>query len=132
MPAPIELFMTEVRVVDLDASRRWYVDALGLRPILDDPAGRFALLEAGGCRLALKEGAPVADRGAVRLIFRVSGLDSERARLIGRGVAVGEVTTSAEGYREARLADPDGTPIHLFEWAGEVARGPSGGVSSPG
>ena len=43
---------------------------------------------------------------------------AERERLAGLGVAVGPITESAEGYREVRLADPDGTPIHLFSRAG--------------
>ncbi len=131
MPAPIELFMAEVRVADLDASRLWYVEILGLRPVLDDRDGRFLLLEAGGGRVALKEGPAVAGRGAVRLVFRVGDVEAERARLIGLGVEVGGVTASPEGYREARLADPDGTPIHLFDRAGAVATGRPGGVSSP-
>ena len=127
----IELFMAEVRVADLAASRRWYVDALGLRPILEDPAGRFLLLEAGGGRVALKQGATAEGRGAVRLIFRVGDVAAELTRLVGLGVAAGPVTSSPEGYREVRLADPDGTPIHLFDEAGAVATGRPGGVSSP-
>ncbi len=69
---PIELFMVEVRVADLATAGRWYVDSLGLRPVLDDPDGRFLLLDAGPSRVALKEGAGSGDRSAVRLIFRVS------------------------------------------------------------
>jgi len=110
----MDLFMVEVRVADWAVSARWYSEILGLRPMLEDRAGRFLLLEAGPGRVAIKEGPPVADWGAVRLVFRVEDVDGERARLVGLGVAVGTVTESPEGYREARLADPDGTPIHLF------------------
>jgi catechol 2,3-dioxygenase-like lactoylglutathione lyase family enzyme len=117
----IELFMVEVRVADWASSARWYVEVLGLRPVLEDREGRFLLLEAGPGRLALKEGPGSSDRGAVRLIFRVGDVDEARARLIGLGVKVGEASESAEGYREVRLADPEGTPIRLFSWAG---RGP--------
>ena len=106
--------MVEVRVVDRAASARWYGEVLGLRPILDDPAGGFLLMAAGPGRVALKEGPAAGGRGAVRLIFRVGDVDAERARLAGMGVEVSGVSESAEGYREARLADPDGTPIHLF------------------
>ena len=113
---PIELFMVEVRVADWARTSRWYVDVLGLRPVLDDPEGRFLLLEAGSGRVALKEGQGTGDRGAVRLIFRVEDVDSERTRLVGLGVEVGEASESAEGYREVRLADPEGTPIRLFSW----------------
>ena len=113
----IELFMVEVRVADWDASARWYVDVLGLRPVLEDRERRFLLLEAGSGRVALKGGAAVEDRGAVRLVFRVGDVDESRARLVALGVEVGLPTESAEGYREVRLLDPGGTPIHLFSWA---------------
>ncbi len=122
MPIPdgpeIELFMAEVVVADRAASARWYVDVLGLRPILDDPAGGFVLLGSGAGRVALKGGPTAPGRGAVRLVFRVADVDAERARLVGLGVAVSGATESAEGYREVRLADPDGTPIRLFSWSG--------------
>ena len=121
----IELFMVEVRVADWPGCARWYVDVLGLRPVLEDRDRRFLLLEAGPTRVALKEGPPAAaaDRGAIRLIFRVGDLDATVDRLSGLGVEVGPVSESAEGYREVRLSDPEGTPIHLFAWAGPSAPG---------
>ena len=117
----IELFMVEVHVADWAASARWYVDVLGLRPVLEDVERRFLLLEAGSGRVALKEDPGVADRGAVRLVFQVGDVDASRDRLVGLGVEVSTPTESAEGYREVRLVDPAGTPIHLFAWVG---RGP--------
>ena len=119
----IALFMVEVRVADWAASARWYVEVLGLQPILEDRDRRFLLLEAGPTRIALKEGAEVADRGAVRLVFRVGDLDAARDRLVGLGVEVGPITESDEGYREARLTDPEGTPIHLFAWVAREDKG---------
>jgi catechol 2,3-dioxygenase-like lactoylglutathione lyase family enzyme len=115
------LFMVEVRVLDWDAASRWYVDVLGLRPMMEDREGRFLLLDAGPARVALKEGPAIADRGAVRLIFKVNDVEADRERLLALGVAVTPITESAEGYREVRLADPEGTPIHLFAWVGRGA-----------
>ncbi len=119
--APIAWFMAEVRVVDLDASARWYAAALGFRVVLEDRERGFLLLEAGEgagtARIALKRGPGGGDRGAVRLVFRAADVDAERDRLAGLGVAASGPTGSPEGYREIRLADPDGTPIHLFSWA---------------
>ena len=115
----IELFMVEVRVADWASSSRWYVDVLGLRPVLEDRGRRFSLLEAGSARVALKEGPALEGRGAVRLIFKVGDVDEARARLVALGVEVTPTTESAEGYREARLLDPEGTPIRLFSWATE-------------
>ncbi len=108
--------MIEIRLADWAGSSRWYVDVLGLTPILEDPERRFLLLQAGSGRIALKEAPAPADRGAVRLIFQVGDVDDARERLIARGVSVSEPTQSDEGYREVRLTDPEGTPIHLFSW----------------
>jgi catechol 2,3-dioxygenase-like lactoylglutathione lyase family enzyme len=122
----IELFLTELRVVDWPGAVRWYVEVLGMRAVLEDAEHRFALLEAGGGgRLALKGGGPAVEaREAVRLTFRVDDVDAERARLVALGVAVGEPSDNhRERYREVRLADPEGTPITLFGWTA----GPSAG-----
>jgi len=127
----IELFLVEVRVADWRVAARWYVEVLGLTPVLEDAEHRYLLLEAGSGRVALKEGPPPLDRGGARLIFRVGDVDEARARLTRLGVEVSEPTQSEEGYREVRLRDPEGTPIHLFSWV-KVAGDSTGGVfSSP-
>jgi catechol 2,3-dioxygenase-like lactoylglutathione lyase family enzyme len=108
--------MVEIRLADWAASSRWYVDVLGLKPVLEDSARRFLLFEAGSGRIALKESLAPVDRGAVRLIFQVGDVDAARNDLLAQGVSVSEATESDEGYREVRLADPEGTPIHLFSW----------------
>ncbi len=114
--------MTEVRVRDWCESVRWYRDVLGLRVVLDDGPGQFALLEvrAGGGRVALKGGADEdrGGRGTVRLVFEVDDVDEWLVSLGALGVVVEGPTTSAEGYREIRVGDPDGTPIGLFSWVG--------------
>ena len=127
-PAPIEeipgpdLFMTVIKVSDWAASLAWYVERLGLLPVLTDAEHRFALLAAGNGRLALQEeSAPVAANapGGARLVFLVPDIDDERARLLGQDVEVSAPRENAvEGYREIRLHDPDGTPLTLFSWSG--------------
>lgn len=104
------LFMTEIHVPDLAVSLAWYRDVLGLSvKLLDGPNG-FALLEADGGRVALKEG----DGGSgVTLHFQVADLDAEFART---GLVPEEVVTSAEGYREAFVRDPAGNRVGVFEW----------------
>lgn len=115
-----ELFLVEIRTADWPRSVTWYRSALGLETSMDDPAHRFALFSAGPGRIALKGGgASAPGREAVRLTFLVPDVDAERARLTAAGVAVGEpIDNPAEGYREVRLHDPDGTPISLFAWTG--------------
>lgn len=112
----MDLFMVEVRVGDWPGAVSWYRDVLGLPVRLVDEAGRFALLGAGPGQVALKGSDDDRPRGALRLVFRVEDVEAERARLVALGVAVGDmIVDEAEGYREIRLEDPDGTPIGLFD-----------------
>jgi catechol 2,3-dioxygenase-like lactoylglutathione lyase family enzyme len=112
------LYFVELRVSDWAASVAWYRDVLGLRPILLDEAGSFALLDAGGARVALKAGLPRP--GGVMLAMEVGDLDGWLARL--GALVEGPPQTSAEGYRRARLLDPDGYEIVLFEWGATGSR----------
>ena len=112
------LDFVEIAASDWRLSVNWYVEVLGLSVVLEDEAGRFALLDAGTARIAIKESGPVAGRKGARLVFRVDDLDAERSRLLGLGLAVPDpVDNLAEGYHEVRLSDPDGTPITLFAWS---------------
>lgn len=115
----IALAFTEIKVADWPGAVRWYVEILGLRPVLEDAARQFVLLEAGGGggRLALKAGAASGVASNVRLVFQVEDVDLERDRLLALGVDVGPVSDDrVEGYRDARLVDPEGMPITLFSW----------------
>ena len=115
--AGTELFMTEIRVVDWPLAVGWYEATLGLRPLLLDEERQFALLAAGSARLAVKGAEGTGPASGVRLVFLVSDVDAEYARLRLLGV---EATPPAdhprEPYRESRLTDPEGTPITLFSW----------------
>jgi predicted enzyme related to lactoylglutathione lyase len=118
--AGLDLFMTVIRVTGWTAIVRWYIDTLGLKPLLLDKANEFALLAAGNGRLGLqgiKEPRSASARGMVRLVFQVADLDHQRELLLQRGVAVGEpIENSDEGYREVRLQDPEGNSLRLFSW----------------
>ena len=119
-PPRIELFMTVIRAARWQTTVRWYIDTLGLPPLLLDAAHEFALLSAGGGRVALqgvKEEHLAPARNRVRLVFQVSDLDRERRRLIDHGVAVGEpIENHEEGYREIRFQDPEGYSLRFFAW----------------
>jgi catechol 2,3-dioxygenase-like lactoylglutathione lyase family enzyme len=105
---PCRLHFVELSVGDWAASLAWYRDALGLAVELLDEPRRFALLAAGPCRVALKEGTP--SPGGALLAFEVDRL----ARYESLG---GETKASDEGYRRLRLHDPDGYSVVLFEWS---------------
>ncbi len=66
-PPHLDLFMTVIRVVNWQTTVRWYIDTLGLSPILLDSPHEFALLSAGNGRLGL-QGVKGCDpwRGPVR------------------------------------------------------------------
>src|SRR4051794_37683052 len=81
-----ELFMTELRVVDWPLAVGWYEAALGLSPLLVDEGRRFALLAAGSARLALKGAGGEGPVSGVRLVFLVTDVDAEHARLSALGV----------------------------------------------
>ncbi len=110
------LYLVQLMVADWPASLAWYRDRLGLPVVLVDERHRFALLQAGAPRLALKEGRP--ELGSMRLTFEVDGLAAELVRLAGHGIVPrGPIETSPEGYRQVLLRDPDGYDVCLFEWA---------------
>lgn len=115
----LDLEIVQIRVEDWHRARCWYVDTLGLSVLRDDPEREYCLLETGRAGIALRGGAGVsANRLAVDLIFRVDDLDEVRNRLIGLGVEVSPIRhDAAEGYREAKLSDPEGTPLILFDFA---------------
>ncbi len=119
-PSRIELFMTVIRVARWPSTVRWYIDILGLAPVLLDEAHEFALLSAGGGRVGLqgvKEGQMTPARNRVRLVFQVDDLDRERNRLLDAGLDVGEpIENHDEGYREIRFQDPEGYSLRFFAW----------------
>jgi predicted enzyme related to lactoylglutathione lyase len=127
----LDLFMTVIRVTSWQTTVRWYIDTLGLSPVVLDAQNEFALLSAGSGRLGVqgtKEARMSAGPGKVRLVFQVLDLEGERQRLIDQGVAVGGLIENAEeGYREVRLQDPEGHSLRLFAWVDPTR----GGAFSP-
>jgi catechol 2,3-dioxygenase-like lactoylglutathione lyase family enzyme len=108
------LHFVELTVRDWEASLRWYTGVLGLSVTLSDAAGRFALLQAGLGRVALKAGEP--NPGTTCLAFEVPDLDTFLVRLTESGISAEAPKASAEGYRRVLLRDPDGYPISVFAW----------------
>lgn len=67
-----------------------------------------------GTGLAAYDGAP----GSVRALHLVvADVESARAELLGRGVAMGEVVDVGGGVRYAGLVDPDGNTWQLQQMA---------------
>jgi predicted enzyme related to lactoylglutathione lyase len=116
------LTFVELTVADWPAAVAWYRDVFGLEVLLRAEADRFALLGAGGTRLALKGGEP--HPGTVLLTFEVDDLPAELQRLAALGVTpAAPLKASAEGYRRALLRDPEGYALCLYDWARPLAEG---------
>jgi len=125
-PAPLadaSVYMVEVRAVDWERLAEFYGTTLGLpRRMMDAQAG-FAMFGKREPFVAVVRKPGAAARGArVVIDFTVGDLDGALAELSRRGVSIlSPAKPSPEGYRIARIADPEGNEIHLFEWTSPSA-----------
>lgn len=112
----MRLYMVEIRVHDLAACVAWYRDVLGFGvERVDEPHG-FALLQLGEFRLSMKQGEPYAV--GVDLVMLLGDVDAACRTWAENGIRVTEPFDSplGEGYREARLFDPEGRRVRVFSW----------------
>jgi predicted enzyme related to lactoylglutathione lyase len=122
----MDLYMVELAATDWRAAAAWYKEVFGLKPLYWAEEDGFVLFQAGPVRLALKQARAVCQEDTATgtgtlLVFTVSSLDAELARLAGLGV-IPELPpqTSPEGYRRAIFRDPEGHRLCLFEWTHET------------
>ena len=122
-------------VGDLDASRRFYGEQLGMEELQRPSSFGFAgaWYRAGGQEIHLIAAAdtsaqagwgnpgPRADVGlATHLAFEVDDLDAECTRLSSIGVnACSEPRPRGDGVVQIYFEDPDGHLVELFEHTGE-------------
>ena len=109
---------------DLEASRRFYVEALGLgdgaRPPFDFPGAWLYCGPAPVVHLVARGEAGPDSTGAVdHIAFRAHGLAAAVARLRARGIAYSLRTIPGTGLRQVFVHDPDGVKIELNFAAGE-------------
>ena len=121
-----------LHVTDIDASLRFYVDQLGFtNPWSYEEEGRVRVAQAQrqGCALILSDQWPgKAGKGLIFISLHVepatreaeiAALDTLRAELDGKGVAVKE---GSWGYRLLVVDDPDGNQL-FFNYPNETASG---------
>ena len=127
---PVLQLRVALTSADHDRLMRFYCDGLGLEPeaVWTNDQGRAVLLPLGRATLELfdEQQANTVDAievgrrvsGAVRLALQVPDLDAALARLAAHGALVvhGPVVTPW-GDRNARVRDPDGLQVTLFEQA---------------
>jgi catechol 2,3-dioxygenase-like lactoylglutathione lyase family enzyme len=126
-------------VADLERSRRFYRDALGLEEVPRPPNFTFAgtWFRFGETEIHLlaesdttgRAGAPdPGPSGAYGLVnhlaFEVDGLATAVSRLQQHGVAlIGGPMPRGDGYEQVFFRDPDGHVLELFEATGEDQSG---------
>ena len=106
------------RASDPKALARWYLERLGVTPVPEASDGDGWHQEAGPTVFAPFErdteyfGKPTQ---AWMINFRVRDLDAMVGQLRGAGITVDVDAAPCPYGRFARLSDPDGNPIELWE-----------------
>ena len=118
MTAVTGIGQLHVSVSDLEASRRFYRDVLGLPHLFDAPG--MAFFDAGGVRLYLSRPEDERFRSRPIVYYRVQDVDSAFAELVQRGAPVISQPPVVHDDGTAALwmafvADPDGTPVAVME-----------------
>lgn len=102
-----------VHVADLAATRRFYIDLLGLEVLLEEP-GYLRVGNTDGWHIGFEEAEPVGADG-VELVIRVPDVDAAHARLGDEGIEFDSPPTDTDwGPRHAWLRDPSGYRLSIF------------------
>lgn len=117
-----------IAVSDLDASRRFYTEILGLKLVSDGSAFGMVFLRAGADHVILaRSDAPLRrdtkDSRRAHHAFKVDAAryDEAKAFLASKGVDVFEEEDRKKGVfvgRQFYIRDPDGSVIEFTEWDG--------------
>jgi catechol 2,3-dioxygenase-like lactoylglutathione lyase family enzyme len=128
MIEPISVVHFSIAVSDLDASRKFYTEILGLTLVQSAPAAGMVFLRAGNDHVILaKSNAPLQrDAKDSRRAHHAFKVDPERyedakAFLASKGVDVFEEEDRQKGVfvgRQFYIHDPDGAVIEFTEWDG--------------
>jgi len=116
-PRAPELFCVELRTTRWAELVEWYRRALDLAVLMRVVDDGYALLAAGGTKLAIlarENPGPASDR--VSLGFEVVHLDAAYERLLAAGADVTPPRPHPEGFRELVVHDPDGNTLRVFSW----------------
>lgn len=117
-----------IAVSDLEVSRKFYTEILGLKLVHDGSAFGMVFLRAGDDHVILaRSDAPLqrsaADSRRAHHAFKVDAAkyDDAKAFLVSRGVEVFEEEDRKKGVfvgRQFYIRDPDGAVIEFTEWDG--------------
>jgi len=128
MIEPRSVVHFSIAVSDLERSRKFYTEVLGLKLVQNAPAGGMVFLKAGDDHVILaRSDAPLArnakDSRRAHHAFKVDAdkYDDAKAFLASKGVEVFEEEDRKTGVfvgRQFYIHDPDGTVIEFTEWDG--------------
>lgn len=106
------------RASDPAALAAWYEQTLGINPVPQDASGRPWRQEAGDTVFAPFDAATdyFGDPSqAFMLNFRVADMDRMLAQLRSAGITISQEMTMDGIGRFARIHDPEGNPIELWQ-----------------
>ena len=128
---PILQLRVALTTSDYERLVKFYCDGLGMEPtaVWNNDGGRALMLEMGQATLELfdERQAEVIDeleagkrvRGQIRFAFQVPDLTSALERLLAHGATLVHLpVTTPWGDINARVQDPDGMQVTLFQSAG--------------
>jgi catechol 2,3-dioxygenase-like lactoylglutathione lyase family enzyme len=128
MIEPRSVVHFSIAVSDLNASRKFYTEILGLKLVQEAPAIGMVFLKAGDDHVILaKSDAPLQrnakDSRRAHHAFKVDAdkYDDAKSFLASKGVEVFEEEDRKKGVfvgRQFYIHDPDGTVIEFTEWDG--------------
>jgi len=128
MIEPKSVVHFSIAVSDLDKSRKFYTEILGLTPVQDLPAAGMVFLRAGSDHVILAKCAALVphdpeDARRAHHAFKIEPdrYDAAKAFLAAKGVDVFEEEDRKTGVfvgRQFYIHDPDGTVIEFSEWDG--------------
>ena len=112
-----KLSFITLQVGDIETTKQWYIDVVGLHVEQETPGQIAVLASDGGTRLCLESGPPVSEPGRIDLLFEVDDVDATHAALSDKGVAFWrEPTDEIYGHRNAILYDPVGHKVEFFQF----------------
>jgi catechol 2,3-dioxygenase-like lactoylglutathione lyase family enzyme len=115
MPSRTRFSHLFVYVTDLERSRRFYVEALGLDLLMESP-GYLRVGGATGFHLGIEEG-QLDDVGApgIEVVIEVDDVDASFEELSAKGIRFdGPPEDQSWGARHAWFRDPDGYRLSIF------------------
>lgn len=100
-------------VGDLAAARRFWVEAIGLRVLAEEP-GYLRVGGDAGFQIGMEQGEP-GPVNSVEICVRVPDVEAAYRQLVAAGVPVeGPPADQDWGARHAWLTDPDGRRMSIF------------------